>query len=155
GKSLILTGNTYTIAGVMPAGFRLPSGEAEIWVPFRAGYPEAAQARGVHMQYAIARINPNVTLAQAQGELDAIATRLSQLYPDENRSRRYIAMPLQQRVIGNIRPALLVLFGAVGLVLLIASLNFANLLLAKASTRIAEARLRAALGATPGRLVRQ
>jgi putative ABC transport system permease protein len=155
GRSLILTGNTYTIAGVMPAGFRLPSGEAEIWVPFRAGYPEAAQARGVHVQYAIARLNPNVTMVQAQGELDAIAKRLGQLYPDENRGRRYIAMPLQQRVAGNIRPALLVLFGAVGLVLLIASLNFANLLLAKASTRTAEAQLRAALGATPGRLVRQ
>ncbi len=87
--------------------------------------------------------------------MDAIAKHLSQLHPEENRGRQYVAMPLQQRVAGNIRPALLVLFGAVGLVLLIASLNFANLLLAKASTRTAEAQLRAALGATPGRLVRQ
>jgi putative ABC transport system permease protein len=155
GRSITLTGNTYTIAGVMPAGFRFPTGEADLWVPFRAGYPEAAQARGVHMQYAIARLKPGLTQAQAQSELDAIAQRLAQLYPDENRGRRYIAMPLQQRVAGNIRPALLVLFGAVGLVLLIASLNFANLLLAKASTRTTEAQVRAALGATPGRLVRQ
>jgi putative ABC transport system permease protein len=155
GRGITLTGNTYTIAGVMPAGFRFPSGDAEIWVPFRAGYPEAAQARGVHMQYSIARLKPGVTRAQAQSELDAIAQGLAKLYPEENRGRRYIALPLQQRVTGNIRPALLVLFGAVGFVLLIASLNFANLLLAKASTRTAEAQVRAALGATPGRLVRQ
>ena len=155
GRSITLTGNSYTIAGVMPAGFRFPTGEADLWVPFRAGYPEAAAARGVHMQYSIARLRPGVTQAQAQSELDSIAKRLGELYPEENRGRRYIAMPLQQRVTGNIRPALLVLFGAVGFVLLIASLNFANLLLAKASTRTAEAQVRAALGATPRRLVRQ
>jgi putative ABC transport system permease protein len=155
GRAITLTGNTYTIAGVMPAGFRFPTGEAELWVPFRAGYPEAAQARGVHMQYAIARLKPGITRQQVQSELDSIAQSLARLHPDENRGRRFIAMPLQERVTGNIRPALLVLFGAVGFVLLIASLNFANLLLAKASTRTAEAQVRAALGATPGRLVRQ
>jgi len=155
GRAITLTGNSYTVAGVMPADFRLPTGEAELWVPFRVGYPEAASARGVHMQYTIARLKPGVTQAQAQSELDAIAKRLGKLYPSENRGRRYISMPLHQRVTGNIRPALLVLFGAVGFVLLIASLNFANLLLAKASTRRNEAQVRAALGATPRRLIRQ
>jgi putative ABC transport system permease protein len=155
GRAITLTGKSYTVTGVMPAEFRLPTGEAELWVPFRVGYPEAASARGVHMQYSIARLKPGVTQAQTQSDLDGIAQRLGSLYPEENRGRRYLAMPLHQRVAGNIRPALLVLFGAVGFVLLIASLNFANLLLAKASTRSNEAQVRAALGATPRRLIRQ
>ncbi len=69
GRALTLTGNSYTVAGVMPAGFRLPTGEADIWVPFRAGYPEAAEARGVHMQYAIARLKPQCDRGPGTGRI--------------------------------------------------------------------------------------
>jgi putative ABC transport system permease protein len=161
GRTLQLSGNTFEIVGVMPKSFWLPTGSGqysggpEIFVPMRLGYPEAATARGLHAQRAIARLKDGVSISQAQSDLDAIATRLSQLYPAENRDRRFIAESFQEAVVGKVRTTILVLFASVGLLLLIASLNFANLLLAKASSRREETQIRAALGASAGRLIRQ
>ena len=155
GRSLNLTGKSYTIVGVMPADFLLPRGQAEIFVPMRVGYPEAANERGVHFQYAIGRLAPNTSRQQAQAEVDAIGKRLGEMYPEENRDRHFSVVALQDRVVRNVRRTLLVLLGAVGFVLLIASANFANLLLARASARQAEVQTRLALGAPSARLIRQ
>jgi putative ABC transport system permease protein len=155
GKTIRLSDNNYEIIGVMPKSFWLPSGEGQFYVPFRIGYPEAASERGVHAQYAIARLRPDVTVAQAQSDIDSIAAGLAKLYPGENRDRRYPVVALQERVVGSVRTTVLVLFGAVALVLLIACVNFANLLLAKASARKEETQIRAALGASTGRLIHQ
>ena len=155
GSSVTLSGNGYTVIGVMPPDFRLPTGTAEVYVPFRVGYPEAAPYRGVHMHSAIVRLRPEVTPTQAQAELDIIAKGLAQAHPDENRDRKYIAISLQNRITGNIRPALLMLFAATAVVLLIASANFANLLLSKTARRRQEIAIRMALGAARARLVRQ
>src|SRR6185312_11628783 len=145
----------YTIVGVMPANFRLPTGSADVYVPFRVGYPEAAPYRGVHMQTAIARLREGVSLAQAQAELNVIADGLAKAHPDENRDRRYIAISLQSRFLGDIRPALMMLFAATAVVLLIASANFANLLLSKTARRRQEIAVRMALGAAKTRVMRQ
>src|SRR3954464_4553085 len=159
GRKLQLSGSTYEIVGVLPKGFWLQrgqyTGDFDIFVPMRLAYPEAASARGVHAQRAIARLKDGVSIPQAQSDLDAIAARLSQLYPAENRNRRFVAESFQDAVVGNVRTTILVLFASVGLLLLIASLNFANLLLAKASSRSEETQIRAALGASASRLIRQ
>jgi len=155
GRSLNLTGKSYTVVGVMPADFLLPRGQAEIFVPMRVGYPEAANERGVHFQYAIGRLAPNASRQQSQAEVNAIGKHLGEMYPGENRDRHFSVVVLQDRVVRNVLRTLLVLLGAVAFVLLIASANFANLLLARASARQAEVQTRLALGATPGRLIRQ
>ena len=155
GSAFTLGDNGYTVIGVMPPEFRLPSGTAEVYVPFRVGYPEAAPYRGVHMQSAIVRLRSGATPGQAQAELDIIAKVLAQAHPDENRDRKFIAISLQDRITGNIRPALLMLFAATVVVLLIASANFANLLLSKTARRRQEIAIRMALGAARTRLVRQ
>lgn len=155
GHSLNLTGKSYTVVGVMPATFALPRGQAEIFVPMRVGYPEAANERGVHFQYAIGRLAPNASRQQAQAEVDAIGKRLGEMYPEENRDRHFSVVSLHERVVRNVRGTLLLLLGAVGFVLVIASANFANLLLARAAARREEVQTRLALGAAPLRLVRQ
>ena len=155
GSAVTLSGNSYTVIGVMPADFRLPTGSAEIYVPFRVGYPEAAPYRGVHMNTALARLAPGTSIAQAQAELNVIAEGLAKVHPDENRDRKFIAESVQTKFTGNIRPALLMLFAATAVVLLISSANFANLLLSKTARRRQEIAIRMALGAARARILRQ
>ena len=155
GRSLTLNGKRYSVIGVMPANFALPEDETDIFVALWVAYPEAAPFRGVHFMRTYWRLNPGVTLGQAQADLSGIAGRLAKQYPDTEGTRQKTLVPLHQFLVGDIRPALLILFGAVGLVFLIACANFAGLLTARAISRRQEFVLRSSLGAGRSRLLVQ
>jgi putative ABC transport system permease protein len=153
GRTLVLDGRDVTLVGVMPAGFRFPAG-AEVWTPLAlAG--EEAQVRRFHFLRIVGRLDGTATLAGAQAELDTIAARLAAEHPDSNRGWTVRLQLLRDQMVGSLRPAVLVLFGAMACVLLIACANVASLLLAKSASRRREMAIRAALGAGRRRLVRQ
>jgi putative ABC transport system permease protein len=157
GRAIRMNGQPYAVVGVMPASFTFPRPDVELWTGYATilARPEWADERGRRFQRAIARLRPGVSAAAASAELDAIARRLATEFPDENPGAGAVAVPLHEQVVGDVRPALLVLMGAVVCVLLIATANVAHLLLGRTTARERELSLRAALGAGRGRVMQQ
>jgi putative ABC transport system permease protein len=155
GKTISLDGNVYTVIGVAAPTFNFPD-RPDVWVPLVFTSDDLDPSnRGAHWMGIIGRLAPNVTIAQATAEMVTVTRRLEQLYPEENTGLTADVIEMQEYMVGDVGPALYVMFGAVAFVLLIACANVANLLLVRAAARESEMAVRTALGAGSWRIVRQ
>jgi len=153
GQQISVDNQSYLVVGVMPPKFREPD-YAQMWTPM-AWTDKDRAVRGEHHYIVVARLKPGVDLKQAQAEMDTISSRLAQQYPEDDKGWGAVVVPLREDLVSDVRPALLVLLGAVAFVLLIACANVANLVLAKTLGRRKEIAIRTALGATRARVLGQ
>ncbi|MGA8030688.1 MAG: ABC transporter permease [Bryobacteraceae bacterium] len=152
GKAITLNGEVYTIVGIMPAPFKFLDFKSDVWVPLSL---DENNDRHAHNLMVIARLKNHVPIAEARAELIGIAARLSREYPDTNAGWTVNVLFLRDQIVSSVRTGMRILLGAVGMVLLIACANTANLLLVRAAGRRREIGIRTAVGASSLRITRQ
>jgi predicted permease len=156
GKSMLLNGTSYTIIGVIPAGFSFYGRDRDVYTPIGQWTDPSFRDRRIDMSaHAVGRLRPGLTLPQAKADMDGIAQDLATAYPEADKNAGITLVSMKEDIVGNVQPFLIVLLAAVGFLLLIACANVANLLLARAMGRSQEFAIRAALGASHMRVIRQ
>jgi len=153
GRQIRMLDHSFTVVGVAPPGFDFPE-KSQIWIAANSIFPETT-SRSAHNYRVVARLRPGVSVEQAQAQMTAIGMRLEQQYPASDSGKNVAVVLLRDRLVGNVKFTLYLLLGSVALVLLIACANMANLLLAKATARSREIAVRAAVGASRFRILRQ